>query len=81
MPFHQMDVDGFKSNLFLLSTARYGRANGNQLYMQSLIGLCSAVLIHPEHIVVGKLCPNNFSQKFTEATHIKISQTEVLFHL
>ena len=43
MPFHQMDVDGFKSNLSL-PVVRPIRANGNQLHMQlrivELLGVC-----------------------------------------
>ena len=44
MPSHQTDVDGFKSDLFLLPIWPI-RTNDNQLHMRSFVGMHSAALI------------------------------------
>ena len=46
MPFHQTDVNGFKLEL-CLPVIQPIRANGNQLHMQSFVGMRSAALIPP----------------------------------
>ena len=47
MSLHQMDINGFKSDL-LAPPVWPIRTNGNQLHMQSFLGMRSAALIPPD---------------------------------